>query len=308
MKYLDNLICPKCKVSSLELSNEYLKCKNYICSCGVYSFINTKPILINFNNSIVNKEFFEKNLGNSTVLRNNYNKFNLLKSLFKVSSITENNISLILNSINNDNFKILIIGGGEKGNGLNHLYDKYRENIISIDIYDSENVDIICDAHDLPFKNDSFDFVIVQAVLEHVLSPNIVVQEIYRVLSEGGIVYSEIPFLQQVHEGPYDFTRFTHSGHRYLFKNFCHIKSGFTKGSAHFFLWALDGFMSSLFRSKKIGKFFKLLFFWILYFEKFIPEKYNLDFAGGTFFLGSKMQHKNHNSDIVNFYRGSQTS
>ena len=89
----------------------------------------------------------------------------------------------------------------------------------------------IADAHNIPIVNEYFDCVIIQAVLEHVLRPNQVVNEIFRVLKANGIVYSETPFLQQVHEGPYDFTRFTESGHRYLFKNFELIKSGASDGA-----------------------------------------------------------------------------
>jgi len=57
-----------------------------------------------------------------------------------------------------------------------------------------------------------FDAVWIQAVLEHVLDPVRVVAEIHRVLRPGGLVYSEIPFMQEVHEGAYDFTRFRLSG------------------------------------------------------------------------------------------------
>ena len=64
----------------------------------------------------------------------------------------------------------------------------------------------------MPFKE--IDLVIIQAVLEHVMYPNKVVSEIYRVLKNDGLIYSETPFMQQVHEGPYDFSRFTESGHR----------------------------------------------------------------------------------------------
>ncbi len=52
------------------------------------------------------------------------------------------------------------------------------------------------------------------------LEPERVVSEIARVLKPAGMVYSEIPFMQQVHEGAYDFTRFTDSGQRWLFRQF----------------------------------------------------------------------------------------
>jgi len=72
----------------------------------------------------------------------------------------------------------------------------------------------------------SVDGVLIQAVLEHVLDPAQVVGEIHRVLRPDGLVYAETPFLQQVHAGPNDFTRFTSSGHRYLFRAFAEIAAG----------------------------------------------------------------------------------
>ena len=48
----------------------------------------------------------------------------------------------------------------------------------------------------------------------------------YRVLKYDGLVYAETPFMQQVHMGKYDFHRFTHLGHRRLFRDFSQIESG----------------------------------------------------------------------------------
>jgi hypothetical protein len=50
-------------------------------------------------------------------------------------------------------------------------------------------------------------------------------------LRTKGVVYDETPCMKHVHEGPYDFTRFTASGHHYLFKNFSQICSGVTAGA-----------------------------------------------------------------------------
>ena len=50
-------------------------------------------------------------------------------------------------------------------------------------------------------------------------------------LKDDGLVYAETPFLQQVHGGPYDFTRFTHLGHRRLFRKFIELESGATAGA-----------------------------------------------------------------------------
>jgi ubiquinone/menaquinone biosynthesis C-methylase UbiE len=59
----------------------------------------------------------------------------------------------------------------------------------------------VCDAHHLPFQIESFDGVIVQAVLEHVFDPNRYVEEIHRVLKMDAVVYAETPFIQQADEG-----------------------------------------------------------------------------------------------------------
>ncbi|MEZ5361501.1 MAG: class I SAM-dependent methyltransferase [Bryobacterales bacterium] len=66
---------------------------------------------------------------------------------------------------------------------------------------------MLCDAQRIPFADATFDAVVAQAMLEHVADPVRAVGEIWRVLKPG-LVYSETPFLQQVHAGPYDFTRY----------------------------------------------------------------------------------------------------
>ena len=111
--------------------------------------------------------------------------------------------------------RILVIGGA-RGSGADELYEDISIDLVGTDIYPSTNTKIVADGHQLPFIDASFDGVWIQAVLEHVLDPPIVAAEIYRVLKPGGLVYADTPFMQQVHEGAYDFTRYTVSGHRWL--------------------------------------------------------------------------------------------
>lgn len=100
---------------------------------------------------------------------------------------------------------MLVIESGEKGSGTSELFDCDDINLTGIDIYISESVDLVCDGHYLPFVSSNFDGVWIQAVLEHVVEPSIVVAEIHRVLKDEGLVYAETPFMQQVHEGGYDY-------------------------------------------------------------------------------------------------------
>jgi hypothetical protein len=142
--------------------------------------------------------------------------------------------------------------------------------------------------------------------LEHVLNPETVVSEIYRVLSPEGLVYAETPFMQQVHEGPYDFTRYTESGHRYLFRNFSQIRSGITAGAGSSLLWVLDFFFSGLFRTRLAGKLIQVGFFWLRYFDRLIPESFNVDAACGVYFMGMKNQVGIKNKSILFHYKGNQ--
>jgi 2-polyprenyl-3-methyl-5-hydroxy-6-metoxy-1,4-benzoquinol methylase len=96
-----------------------------------------------------------------------------------------------------------------------------------------------------PFEDGQFDLVICIAVLEHVLEPQRCVDEIHRVLAPDGLVYTTTPFMQQVHMGEYDFTRFTRSGHRWLFREFEEIDSGLATGPASVVVWTVEYFLLS---------------------------------------------------------------
>lgn len=305
----NNLLCPNCR-NLLYFENYDLKCLNKKClQFDIQIFkINSKPLLVNFKDSIISESTLKNSNGNSLVKRPEKIFHKKIKSYFqktsKESVLNINNIIEYLNKIDSPN--ILIVGGGEIGSGLEKLYNLYDTNIISFDIYNSENIDFIADAHFIPITNNFFDLIICQAVLEHVLNPQIVVDEIFRVLKMDGMVYAETPFMQQVHEGPFDFTRYTESGHRYLFKKFTTINSGYTAGSGTALLWSLSYFFTGLFKSKFAGRLTRILFFWLYYFDKIIPDAFNIDAACGVFFLGKKGSDIITDLEIISYYSGSQ--
>ena len=111
---------------------------------------------------------------------------------------------------------------------------------------------LVCDSHDLPFEDETFDGVIVQAVSEHVVDPGRCVDEIYRVLKPRGLVYAETLFMQQVHMGRYDFTRFSHSGHRRLFRQFAELSSGPICGPGMALAWSYQYFLLSFATSRAV--------------------------------------------------------
>jgi hypothetical protein len=146
-------------------------------------------------------------------------------------------------------------------------------------------------------------------VLEHVVDPYTCVREIHRVLRKDGFVYAESPFMQQVHEGKYDFLRFTHLGHRRLFRNFSEIDSGATCGPGMALAWAYSYFIYSFFKSKKIRRIITPLVhfssFFLKYFDSILINKPGTyDAASGFFFWGQKSNITLDDRELLTLYKG----
>jgi ubiquinone/menaquinone biosynthesis C-methylase UbiE len=201
---------------------------------------------------------------------------------------------------------ILVVGGGTLGNGVEAIYTDPRTRVIAFDIYGSPLVQFIADAHQIPLADESVDAVLVQAVLEHVLDPGRVAEEIHRVLRREGLVYAETPFLQQVHAGPYDFTRYTSSGHRYLFRAFEEISAGPVAGPGAQMQASVDHLVRGLLRSELAGKLARVAFFWLRYLDRLVPSAFAMDNASAYYFLGRRSERELSPSEIVAYYSGAQ--
>jgi SAM-dependent methyltransferase len=74
--------------------------------------------------------------------------------------------------------------------------------------------DVFADAAELPFRDGSFDTVVLFDVLEHLGKPNDALREIARLLRPGGSALLSVPFLYPIHDAPHDFQRLTPHGLR----------------------------------------------------------------------------------------------
>ena len=232
----------------------------------------------------------------------------LKKIIVGESATTKKNCARFVQELKKmtDRPRVLIIGSGEKGAGTDTLWEDKDIERHGVDIYVSDSVDAVCDAHYLPFESNSYDGIWIQAVLEHVVEPNSVVSEIYRVLNVNGVVYAETPFMQQVHEGAYDFTRYTVLGHRYLFKKFHAIEFGGNKGPEIVLAWAFRYFVWSITRSRKLARILGLAFGILMRpFAYLVSAKSMHDASSGVFFLGLKrIDHDLSHKELVSLYRG----
>tara|TARA_B100001059_G_scaffold42647_1_gene34413 strand:- start:3222 stop:4133 length:912 start_codon:yes stop_codon:yes gene_type:complete len=296
--------CPSCQSSLNKKLSIIDNCKNESCDLfnKVIPTINGKYCLVDFSNSIISNDIL---LGNtqSKVDRNRTGVRGWLKNrLAYENPISTENYDLIQEELTKKNKNsILIIGGGEIGSGIQKLF-KQTEPLV-IDVYLNEYVDVIADAHSLPFENSQFDLVIIQAVLEHVVEPTKCVSEIFRVLKSDGMVYAETPFMQQVHEGAYDFHRFTKSGHRFLFKQFSEIKSGILMGLFVSFAWNISFLVQGLSRSKILSKVVRRFLLVFRSIDSLIPYKYHLLGASAFYFLGRKSHKSLSHKEILKYYK-----
>jgi SAM-dependent methyltransferase len=91
--------------------------------------------------------------------------------------------------------------------------------LVNLNIGPFPNVDIVADAHSLPYADNSVDSIYCEAVLEHLVDPVRAVEEMYRVLKPGSRLLAITPFMQPYHGYPHHFQNFTLTGHQHLFES-----------------------------------------------------------------------------------------
>jgi len=103
------------------------------------------------------------------------------------------------------------------GCGKVPLYEAYKNFIVEnicVDwnnsLHKNQYLDFEVDLNKkLPFADEEFDTVILSDVLEHIMHPKKLLEEIRRILKKDGKLLMNVPFYYQIHEAPYDFFRYT---------------------------------------------------------------------------------------------------
>ena len=181
---------------------------------------------------------------------------------------------------------VLNVGGGPT---------RYSAHEFTLNLRPFHNVDVVGDAHNLPFLDDTFDSVICNAVLEHVGAPDTVVAEMLRVLRPGGHLYAEVPFIFFFHGYPSDYRRFTREGVRRMFAGLSEPAIGVAIGPVSALLQSANIVVGMLVPRRLrvlrrlVNGGFRWLTFVFKYLDKLVVKQESAHVvAGGFWILGRK--------------------
>lgn len=291
-RFIKILLCPNCKAPSLGSKNESFVCEK--CQ-AVFPIRDGVPYLIH-------QELIQQYKQYKKEVESPINK---LKTLIKKSPWLFQFLTYAIGSISYFGWspkkslkklyqeeelkeKIIInIGSGIKA---------IHQEVINLDIFPFEKVNLVTDATKLPIKDNSVDMVITESTLEHIPDVELAIQEICRVVKPGGYIYISIPFLMPFHASPNDYFRLTYEGIKHKFAQFTEYHSGMNGGPASALVTFLMHFLALPFSiiSASLYNFMTYIFMAILSPLRIFDLVFSLfprskDAAAMTYFIGRKI-------------------
>lgn len=310
------LSCPVCHGAPLRVESTRLTCESDGCGAE-FPVVDGCPIMINDQRSVFRIDDFEQRRKTTGEVEHDDGRGRGIVQLLKGFArnltpsisypVSDYPVKQALATITHSNeapTRFLVVGAGEK-----QLQFDSDQPVVYTDVDMGPLTHIIADAHDIPFQDETFDAVICDSVLEHVVDPVRCVEEIFRVLRPSGFVYSITPFMQQVHMGRYDFMRFTHLGHRRLFRHFDEIASGVSNGPGMALAWSAERFLAGFFSGLKARSIARTLARFVVfpakYFDRILARQPSaFDGASAYYFFGTKSSHVLSDRELVRQYRG----
>jgi SAM-dependent methyltransferase len=186
----------------------------------------------------------------------------------------------------------------DAGAGLRRTY---HPNVVNYEVVPYATTDVLGIVERMPFADEAFDYVLSNAVLEHVRDPFAAAREMSRVLKRGGLLYCAVPFLQPYHGYPHHYFNMTRNGLRSLFEDRLEIVEQGVPGYFHpawTVRWILNAWAAGLsasaresFRTAPVAD---LMDFTIDemsrdYVAELGPEK-QFELASGTFLIARKAE------------------
>jgi SAM-dependent methyltransferase len=208
--------------------------------------------------------------------------------------------------------RILVAGSGTEGIGVDALRAIPGATICEFDVYLTDDRMLVADLLNLPFADGSFDAVVVQGVLEHVIDPHRGADEIHRVLAPDGIVFSTTPFVLGVHLPVADYMRFSRLGLIRLFRRFTLVDCDVVEGAAvtlayslaYFWMscWSSFGWMGGAKVAKYAGNY---LIFWLRFLDPLLRRSpISIDAASAYYYIGRRSDTILGDREITTMFKG----
>lgn len=168
--------------------------------------------------------------------------------------------------------------------------------IIRMDVMQSPHVDLVADAHYLPFLSESLDYILSLAVIEHLRNPFQAADAMYEVLKDGGYIYHECNFVFAYHGYPHHYFNASMQGMEQIFARFVPLRQGVAPYQMPSF--ALDMVLRSYLSHSRAEEFehgrgltsiiHQLLGRNLTEYDAYFSEESSLNVAAGTYFAGMK--------------------
>ncbi len=111
--------------------------------------------------------------------------------------------------------------------GAGHPHpDRFFPHVLLHEAVNYNQIDVVSLTPRLPYRDNTFDAIISQAVFEHIPRPWEVARELHRVLKPGGQIHIDTAFMQPFHSDPDHYFNMTIPGAREIFRPFREVRVG----------------------------------------------------------------------------------
>lgn len=112
---------------------------------------------------------------------------------------------------NHGMLEVLDVGSLDVNGSMKPIFEGFKS-YIGLDMREGKNVDVVCNAHKMPFQDNSFDVVVSNQCLEHDPMFWLTFLEMARVVKPCGLIFVCSPSCGPYHPHPIDCFRFMPDG------------------------------------------------------------------------------------------------
>lgn len=186
---LSKALCPECRAG--KLGSKPAERHWYCLRCGAqFPLIDGVPALFRLRDQAVFLQYSARRQIKSKEARASSSSW----AIYHWNTYGFENLLPLATSVGQE---LLVFGCGS-GDDRSLIEDK-GFSVTNFDIYRTDGTDLMCDGHNLPFENATFDMVLSSQVFEHLQRPWEAMKEIERILRPGGVLVGSVAFIKPYH-------------------------------------------------------------------------------------------------------------